>query len=133
MIKDLKKPGVLLWTLLPIATSIGAIIVGNILFGDQYVNHVLGRTDSVYSYDQILLVFAQAILPALGEEISYRGFFLGKGMKLFPYWLCAVVSATVFAVAHIAVGNVEVVVFDIVGIFIDGLIYATIFKKRTIV
>ena len=69
------------------------------------------------------------VLPALGEEISFRGFFVGKGMKLFPYWLCAVVSSAVFAAAHIAVGNVGVVVFDIVGIFIDGLIYATIFKK----
>lgn len=69
------------------------------------------------------------VLLALGEEISFRGFFVGKGMKLFPYWLCAVVSSAVFAAAHIAVGNVGVVVFDIVGIFIDGLIYATIFKK----
>lgn len=52
-------------------------------------------------------------------------------MKLFPYWLCAVVSSAVFAVAHLAVGDFGVVVFDIVGIFIDGLIYATIviFKK----
>ena len=50
-------------------------------------------------------------------------------MKLFPYWICAVVSSAVFAAAHIAVGNIGVVVFDMVGIFIDALIYATIYKK----
>ena len=126
---DLKKTGVLLWTLLPVGTAIGSIIVGNILFGDQYVNHVLGRTDSVLCFEQISLLMVQMVVAALGEEIAFRGFFVGKGMKLFPYWLCAVVSSAVFAAAHIAVGNIGVVVFDIVGIFIDALIYATIFKK----
>lgn len=127
--KDLKCPGVLFWTLLPIATAIGSIIVGNIVFGDQYVNHVLGRTSSIYSFDQLLLLIVQMVLAALGEEIAFRGFFIGKGMKLFPYWLCAVVSSATFAAAHIAVGNIGVVVFDIVAVFIDGLIYATIYRK----
>ena len=126
---DLKKPGVILWTLLPIGTAIGSIIVGNILFGDQYVNHVLGRTDSVLCFEQISLLIVQMVVAALGEEIAFRGFFVGKGMKLFPFWLCTVVSSAVFAAAHIAVGNIGVVVFDIVGIFIDSLIYSIIFKK----
>ena len=79
---DLKKPGVLLWTLLPIATAIGSILLGNVLFGDGYVNHVLGRTGSILSFDQIGLFAIQLILAALGEEIAFRGFFVGKGMKL---------------------------------------------------
>lgn len=126
---DLKKPGVLLWTLLPIATSLGSIILGKIILGEQYVNHVLGRVDSIFSFDQISLFVIQLVATALGEEIAFRGFFIGKGMQLFPYWLLSVVSAAVFAAAHIAVGNVAVVVFDILLIFIDGLIYATIYRK----
>lgn len=126
---DLKKPGVLLWTLLPIATAIGWIIVGNIIFGNQYVSHVLGRTSSILSFDKIPLLIVQMTFAAWGEEIAFRGFFIGKGMKLFPYWLCAVASSATFAAAHIAVGNIGVVVFDILGIFIDGLIYATIYRK----
>lgn len=126
---DLKKPGVLLWTLLPIATSVGSIVLSNMIFGDQYVNHVLGRTSDIFTFDKILMLVLQLIFPALAEEIGFRGFFIGKGMKFFPYWLCAVVSSAVFAMAHIVVGDLEIVVFDIVGIFIDGLIYATVFKK----
>ena len=126
---DIKKSGVLLWTLLPIVTSIGSIILSNIIFGDQYVNHVLERTSDIFTFDQFFFLVLQLIFPAFAEEIAFRGFFIGKGMKLFPYWLCAVVSSAVFAVAHIAVSNLGVVVFDIVGIFIDGLIFATIFKK----
>lgn len=127
--EDIKKSGVLLWTLLPIVTSIGSIILSNIIFGDQYVNHVLERTSDIFTFDQFFFLVLQLIFPAFAEEIAFRGFFIGKGMKLFPYWLCAVVSSAVFAVAHIAVSNLGVVVFDIVGIFIDGLIFATIFKK----
>ena len=126
---DLKKPGVLFWTLLPIASAIGSIVLSNVLFGDQYVNHVLGRTSDTFTFDQIFFLILQLIFPAFAEEIAFRGFFIGKGMKLFPYWLCAVASSAVFAVAHLAGGNFGVVVFDIGGIFIDGLIYATIFKK----
>lgn len=126
---DLKKPGVLPWTLLPIATAIGSILLGNILFGDGYVDHVLGRTASILSFDQIALFAIQLIFAALGEEIAFRGFFVGKGTNLFPYWLCAVVSSAVFAAAHITVGSFGIVVFDIVGIFIDSLIYTTIYKK----
>lgn len=126
---DLKKPGVLLWTLLPIATAIGSIIVGNIIFGNQYVSHVFGRTSSILSFDQIPLLIVQLTFVALGEEIAFRGFFIGKGMKLFPYWFCAVASSAAFAVAHVAVGNIGVVIYDIVGIFIDGLIYATVYRK----
>ena len=99
------------------------------IFGNQYVSHVLGRTSSILSFDKIPLLIVQMTFAAWGEEIAFRGFFIGKGMKLFPYWFCAVVSSAVFAIAHISVGNLGVVVFDIVGIFIDGLIYATIFKK----
>ena len=122
-LEDLKKPGVLLWTLIPIAPAIGSILIGNALFGDGYVNHVLGRTGSILSFDKIGLFVIQLFFAALGEEIAFRGFFVGKGMKLFPYWLCAVVSSAVFAAAHIAVGNLGVVVYDVAAIFIDSLIY----------
>lgn len=126
---DLKKPGALLWMLLPILTAIGSIILSNFIFGDQYVNHVLERTSDIFTFDQIFFLILQLIFPAFAEEIAFRGFFIGKGIKLFPYWLCVVVSSTIFAIAHLAAGNIGVLVFDIGGIFIDGLIYAMIFKK----
>ena len=85
---DLKKPGVLFWTLLPIASAIGSIVLSNVLFGDQYVSHVLERTSDIFTFDQIFFLILQLIFPAFAEEIAFRGFFIGKGMKLFPYWLC---------------------------------------------
>lgn len=69
------------------------------------------------------------IIAAFGEEIAYRGFLLGKGMKLFPFWLCALVSSVVFAAGHIAEGNIGLVAYDVTTIFIDSLIFSVIYHK----
>lgn len=126
---DMKKPGVIPWMLLPIVSAVATLIVGNLIFSGEFVSHVVRRTSSILSFNKILLLIGQVIIAALGEEIAYRGFFLGKAMKIFPFWLCAVISSVVFAAGHIAVGNVGLVIYDIATIFIDGIIYAIIYRK----
>ena len=69
------------------------------------------------------------IFAALGEEIAFRGFFVGKGMKRFPFWLCTVVSSVAFAAGHIAVGNAGLVAYDIATVFIDSMIYAMVYRR----
>lgn len=129
VLEDLKKTGVLLWALLPVVSAIATLIVGNLIFGRAFVDHVLGRTSAILSFDQIPLLVGQVILAAFGEEIAFRGFFVGKAMKLHPFWLCAVVSSIVFAAGHIAVGAVWLVIFDIATIFIDSILYAIIYRR----
>lgn len=129
VLSDLKKTGVLLWMLLPMASSLATLIVGNLIFGRGFVDHVLGRTSSILSFHQIPLLIGQVMIAALGEEIAFRGFFVGKAMKIFPFWLCAVVSSVVFAAGHIAVGKVGLVAYDIATIFIDSVLYAIVYRK----
>ena len=129
ILSDLQKPGALIWVLLPIVSSIGSILLGKLLFDNGFVDHVLGRTGSLLSFDRLPLLIGQLIIGALGEEIAFRGFFVGKGMKQFPYWVCAIVSSLVFALAHFAQGTTVIVIYDLIGIFIDALIYATIYRK----
>lgn len=126
---DIKKPGVLLWTLLPIVSAIATLIVGNLIFSGAFVSHVVGRTSSMLSFNKIPLLIGQIIIAALGEEIAFRGFFVGKAMKIFPFWLCAVVSSIVFAAGHIAAGDVSLVVYDVATIFIDSMIYTIVYRK----
>lgn len=126
---DIKKPGVLIWIFLPIMSAILTLVVGNLIFSEDFVTHVMGRTSLVLSFDTILLLIGQVIIAALGEEIAFRGFFVGKAMKKYPFWVCAVVSSLVFASAHIAEGNFGLVFFDIATIFIDSILYSIIFKK----
>lgn len=129
ILADMKKPGVLPWMLLPIVSAIATLMVGNMLFSGGFVSHVMGRTGSMLSFDRTALLIGQVILAALGEEIAFRGFFVGKAMKLFPFWPCALISSVVFAAGHIAVGNVGIVAYDIVTIFIDSILYAIVYRK----
>lgn len=129
VLSDLKKTGVPLWALLPMFSSAATLLVGNLIFGSGFVDHVLGRTSSILSFGQIPLLIGQVFLAAWGEEIAFRGFFVGKAMKKFPFWLCAVVSSVVFAAGHIAVGEVGLVAYDIATIFIDSILYAIIYRK----
>ncbi len=126
---DLKKPGVILWTLLPSVSGIATLVVGNLIYSGEFAAHLLERTGSILSFDKIALLVGQVIIAAFGEEIAYRGFFFGKASKLFPIWLCAIVSSAVFAAGHIAAGNTTLVVYDVVGVFIDSLIFSVIYHK----
>lgn len=126
---DLKKPGVILWMLLPIVSGIVTLVVGNLLLSGAFVAHVMGRTSPMLSFDKTALLIGQVIIAAFGEEIAYRGFFFGKGMKIFPIWLCALVSSACFAAGHIATGNIGIVAYDIATVFIDGLIFSAIYNK----
>ena len=126
---DLKKPGVILWMLLPSASGIVTLIVGNLIFSGEFIAHVMGRTSSFLSFDKTALLIGQVIIGAFGEEIAFRGFFLGKGMKIFPFWLCAIVSSVVFSAGHIAAGNIGLVVYDVAAVFIDSLIFSVIYHK----
>lgn len=126
---DLKKPGVMIWMLLPGVSGIVTLVVGNLVFGGEFVAHVLGRTGSILSFDKTALLIGQVIIAAFGEEIAFRGFFFGKSAKLFPVWVCAALSSAAFAAGHIAVGNTGVVVYDIATVFIDSLIFSVIYHK----
>ena len=129
IVEDIKKPGVIVWMLLPSVSGIVTLVVGNLMFSGEFVVHVMGRTSSILSFDKIALLIGQVIIAACGEEIAYRGFFLGKGMKIFPFWFCAVVSSLAFAAGHIATGDMGIVVYDIAAVFIDSLIFSVIYHK----
>lgn len=128
IIEDIKKPGVILWMLLPGATIV-TLVAGNMIFGGEFIAHVMGRASSILSFDKIALLIGQVIIAAFGEEIAYRGFFFGKSSKLFPVWVCAVVSSAVFAAGHITTGNTWIVAYDIASVFIDSLIFLVIYHK----
>lgn len=127
--EDLKKPGVIALVLLPIATGIAALLIGNLIFRGEFVGRVLGRAGEILSFDKAALLAVQVVIAAFGEEIAYRGFFLGKGEKFAPFWVCAVVSSAVFAAGHIAAGSLGIAVYDVAGVFIDSMIFSIIYKK----
>ena len=125
---DLKKPGVLPLILFMIVLSPVEMLLSKAVFGSAYIDHVLGRVN-VPGLDQLPLLLFSQIVSVLGEEIEYRAFFVGKGMKRFSFWPTAVAGAVLFAAAHYAAGAAGIVAWDLGGIFIDAILFAILYRR----
>jgi len=125
---DLKKPGVIPLFLLMLVLSPAEILLSKAVFGSEFIDHVLARID-VPGLDQLPLLLFTQVVSVLGEEIEFRAFFVGKGMKLFPFWPTAVAGAVLFAAAHYAAGAAGIVAWDLGCIFIDAVLFAILYRK----
>ena len=125
---DLKKPGVLLLILFLLVLSPVEMLLSKAVFGSAYIDHVLGRVN-VPGLDQLPLLLFNQIVSVLGEEIEFRAFFVGKGMKRFSFWPVAIVGAVIFAAAHYAAGPAGIVAWDLAGIFIDAILFAILYRR----
>ena len=125
---DLKKPGVLLLILFLLVLSPVEMLLSKAVFGSAYIDHVLGRVN-VPGLDQLPLLLFNQIVSVLGEEIEFRAFFVGKGMKRFSFWPVAIAGAVIFAAAHYAAGPAGIVAWDLAGIFIDAILFAILYRR----
>ena len=125
---DLKKPGVIPLIFFMLLLSPAEMLLSRAVFGSAYIDHVLGRVN-VPGLDQLPLLLVNQIVSVLGEEIEFRAFFVGKGMKRFPFWPVAITSAVLFAAAHFTVGPAGVVAWDLAGIFIDAILFAILYRR----
>ena len=125
---DLKKAGVIPLILFMILLSPAEMLLSKAVFGRAYIDHVLGRIN-VPGLDQLpLLLFSQTV-SVLGEEIEFRAFFVGKGMKRFSFWPTAIVGAVLFAAAHYTAGAAGIVAWDLGGIVVDAILFAILYRK----
>ena len=118
---DIKKPWVIPLILFMLVLSPAEILLSKAVFGSAYIDHVLGRVN-VPGLDQLPLLLFNQIVSVLGEEIEFRAFFVGKGMKRFSFWPVAIAGAVIFAAAHYAAGPAGIVARDLAGIFIDAIL-----------
>ena len=125
---DLKKPGVIPLILFMLVLSPAEMLLSRAVFGSAYIDHVLGRI-TVPGLEQLPLLLFSQIVTVLGEEIEYRAFFVGKGMKRFSFWPVAIAGAVLFAAAHYAAGPAGIVAWDLGGIFIDAILFAILFRR----
>ena len=125
---DIKKPWVIPLILFMLVLSLAEILLSKAVFGSAYIDHVLGRVN-VPGLDQLPLLLFNQIVSVLGEEIEFRAFFVGKGMKRFSFWPVAIVGAVIFAAAHYAAGPAGIVAWDLGGIFIDAILFAILYRR----
>ena len=125
---DMKKPGVIPLILFMLVLSPAEMLLSRSMFGRAYIDHVLGRVN-MPGLDQLPLLLFNQIASVLGEEIEFRAFFVGKGMKRFPFWPVAIAGAVLFAAAHFTAGAAGIVAFDLGGIFISAILYAILYRR----
>ena len=125
---DLKKPGVIPLILFMLVLSPAEMLLSRAVFGRAYIDHVLGRIN-VPAPDQLPLLLFSQIVSVLGEEIEFRGFFVGKGMKRFSFRPVAAAGAVLFAAAHYASGSAGIVAWDLGSILIDAVLFAVLYRK----
>ena len=132
VIDDLKKPQVLFWVLLPVVITVIQIVAGKLFSEDsyrKYIEHVIGRTSLEMDFSNFIKWIGISCVTVLGEEIAFRGFLYGKAKEVLPVWVCLLGSAILFALGHMATGDSAIVFFDLLGIFIDAIMYAIAFEK----
>ena len=132
VIDDLKKPQVLFWVLLPVVITVIQIVAGKLFSEDsyrKYIEHVIGRTSLEMDFSNFIKWIGISCVTVLGEEIAFRGFLYGKAKEVLPVWVCLLGSAVLFALGHMATGDSAIVFFDLLGIFIDAIMYAIAFEK----
>lgn len=97
-------------------------------FVPEYLEHLSGRTDFLSS-GQIVILIAELIIAALGEEIAWRGFFLSKLSKRLPFVPALLITAMLFSICHFTIGNFVVVLYDLLFIVVDAVFYGLIYKR----
>ncbi len=126
--QNLKERSIWLWIALPLIMNIVCIGLSKLML-PEYFEHVIERSAAVLTYDKIVLLVIQLLVLALGEEIAWRAFYLNRLSKIIPATPALIFSSLLFAICHVQSGDIIIVAYDVLFVFINSLFYGIIFKK----
>lgn len=124
----LKDKKLWLWIALPLIMDIVSMAIAK-LFLPEYMDHVIARTEAFVSFDKINVVVFQLAVLALGEEIAWRAFFQRQLNKVLPITPTIFLTSVLFALGHYSAGDAIIVIYDILFIFINSILYGIVFHK----
>ena len=116
------------WILLVVIGTQALYAIGAKLFLPEVFTHLIARIPLDISAISVSLLITLAIATFL-EEVIFRGLFQNRLSMLLNPMVAIVVTSLVFAVAHFSAGPTIVVIFDLVGVFIDSVIFGIIFQR----
>lgn len=127
ILSSLKSKSMILWILMPMIMNVISLLIAK-LFVPEFVEHLTARTDFL-AFNMIPVLIVELVIAALGEEIAWRAFFQKQISKSLPFVPSLIVSSALFSICHFYQGSAIVVIYDLVFIFINAMIYGIIFKK----
>jgi Predicted metal-dependent membrane protease len=131
--QDLRK-NIPLLVFVTFVLQIMPLLIGKV-FMPGYIEHLRERMPvelQKFSLHSVLTLFIILIITSivcLYEEMIYRGFFIERlSWFMKPYGAIAI-STILFACMHFSPGKPSIVLFDLVGVLLDGIIYGIIYIK----
>lgn len=124
---SLKDKKIIFLVFVPMIINIICFVVAK-LFVPEFVEHLKSRVDFL-ELNKIPITIIELIIVALGEEIAWRAFFQKQTSKLVPFLPSLIISSALFAICHYTQGNMVVVLYDLLFIFINTIFYGIIFRK----
>jgi CAAX protease family protein len=112
-----------------VAVWLSAVIIGESMISGKSMGAMLSQR----SADWLSILVGVAISP-ISEEILFRGFFLNRLNESLSFWMSNVVSALLFAAAHMPYwvsrnGFSPKVIKDSVNVFLLGCLFGWVMKK----
>ena len=123
----LKDKNVIFLLLMPIVMNAICNIIAKLVI-PEFIQHLITRTDFL-TMSKILLLLIELVIAALGEEIAWRAFFQNQLTKAIPFVPSLIISSALFAICHCTQGEMAVVLYDLLFVFINALFYGMLFKK----
>lgn len=127
VLSSLKNKTVIILIFLPLMMNVISLLTAK-LFVPAFIEHLRARTGFL-SFNMIPVLAVELIIAALGEEIAWRAFFQKQASKLLPFVPALIVSSVLFSLCHFNRGSAVVVIYDLVFICINAMIYGVIFRK----
>jgi uncharacterized protein len=115
------------WILLVAVGMQGAFLLIFKYISPETLLHIQERLPSGGELTTALIV--AILIGPLGEEIAYRGLFQERFGWMMPQWAAILTTSALFALMHFTAGPSEVVFWDLLGVFVDSLIYGIIYAK----
>lgn len=126
--KEVKKPVILLWILMPSVMNFLVIMLAKLVL-PNYIEHVVSRSSAMLTVNILPVLFIQLFVFALGEEIAWRAFFQKQLQSFLPFTPTLLISSVLFSLGHLQSGSLIIVAYDLLFVFINSIFYGIIFRK----
>lgn len=127
ILSSLKNKNTIVLIFMPLIMNVICLLIAK-LFVPEFIEHLTARTDFL-AFNMIPVLIVELIIAALGEEIAWRAFFQKQMSKVLPFVPSLIISSALFSICHFNQGSAIVVIYDLVFVFINAMIYGIIFKK----
>ncbi len=127
--KELRQKDIWPLILLLIIVQLAYVSIGTAVFGSSYLQYDVGRALEAVHAPHMVGLLIPILISSWGEEIAWRGFFLGQKTGSIPFAVWAVISSALFAIGHFSDGPFVLCIFGVSSNFVCSLILSQLFDK----